>query len=116
MERLLSALNIDILYICIDELWLIDQKRELSIQPLFLDYIRLTLLTSNKISIKIASIREVTRLNSKATASNNYGLQSGHDIKELLNLDTKFITKDERINHYKNLLLKRIDYFSNCTS
>lgn len=115
LERLLSALNIDILYICIDELWLIDQKRELSIQPLFLDYIRLTLLTSNKISIKIASIREVTRLNSKATASNNYGLQSGHDIMELLNLDTKFITKDERINHYKNLLLKRIDYFSNCT-
>ena len=38
LENLVEALNIDMLYVCIDELWLIDQKGELSLQPLFLEY------------------------------------------------------------------------------
>ena len=113
LENLVEALNIDMLYVCIDELWLIDQKGELSLQPLFLEYIRQAFLSSSKISVKIASIREVTKLSSKAIAENNFGLQSGHDIIELINLDTKYITKKDRITHYKNILYKRINYFIN---
>lgn len=112
LERLLDALKLETAYICIDELWLIDKKRELSLQPLFLDYLRQVFLTSHRISVKIASIREVTKLNSKTLAGNNYGIQSGHDIIELINLDTQFIKENDRINHYKNMLLTRINYFS----
>lgn len=113
LEKLVDALNIEMLYICIDELWLIDQKGELSLQPLFLEYIRQAFLSSPKISVKIASIREVTKLSNKAIAENNYGLHSGHDIIELINLDTQYITKKDRITHYKNILYKRINYFIN---
>lgn len=112
LKQLLATLQIDTLYICIDELWLIDQKRDLSIQPLFLDYIRQTFLCLGNISIKIASIREVTKLNSKALATNSYGLQSGHDINELVNLDTQFLKEKDIIKQYEKILHARINYFS----
>ncbi len=112
LERLLNALKLETVYICIDELWLIDKKRELSLQPLFLDYLRQVFLSSRRISVKIASIREVTKINSKTSAGNNYGLQSGHDIIELINLDTQFIREHDRVDHYKNMLFARINYFS----
>lgn len=111
LERLLDALRLETVYICIDELWLIDQKREMSFQPLFLDYLRQAFLASHRISVKIASIREVTKLNSKTSAGNSYGLQSGHDIIELLNLDTQFIKEKDRVEHYKHMLYARINYF-----
>lgn len=63
------------------------------------------------ISVKIASIREVTKLNSKNSASNNFGVQSGHDIFELANLDTQFTNEKARINFYNEFLCARINYF-----
>ena len=36
IKAIVNALQIDSLYLCLDELWLIDKKREISLQPLFL--------------------------------------------------------------------------------
>ena len=113
IKKLMSSLSIKTLYICIDELWLIDQKRDLCLQPIFLDYIRQTLINSPNISIKIASIREVTKLNSKASARNNFGLQSGHDIFEIANLDTLYTDRKDIVIKFKAILSQRINYFSN---
>ena len=44
IANLIKALQIDMLYICIDELWLIDDKNNISFQPMFLDYLRQTFL------------------------------------------------------------------------
>lgn len=106
-----TELGLETIYICIDELWLIDKKREMSLQPLFLDYLRQAFLNCSGISVKIASIREVTKLNNKNSAFNNYGVQSGHDIFELTNLDTQFDGEKARINFYKEFLCARINYF-----
>ena len=112
IRKLLTALNINTLYICIDELWLIDKKRDLCLQPIFLDYVRQALINSPNISIKIASIREVTKLNSKASAKNNFGLQSGHDIFEIANLDTLYTERKDVIKKYRTILAQRVNYFS----
>lgn len=109
--KLVAQLGLETIYICIDELWLIDKKREISLQPLFLDYLRQAFLNCSSISVKIASIREVTKLNSKNSAFNSYGVQSGHDIFELANLDTQFANEKARINFYKEFLCARINYF-----
>lgn len=113
LRQIINSLNVDMLYICIDEFWLIDQKRDVSIQPIFFDYLRQVFFNLPKASIKVASIREVTNLNSKSSAPNNFGVQSGHDIHEVLNLDTLYVTEEDRLNHYKKILYSRINYFNN---
>lgn len=112
INKLVEVLGIDMLYICIDELWLIDDKNTISFQPLFLDYLRQTFFGQKKVSIKIASIRETTKLNSKTTVTNNFGLQSGHDIIELANLDSIQYEEDITAEKFLNILTMRINYFS----
>ena len=112
ITNLIRALQIEMLYICIDELWLIDDKNSISFQPLFLDYIRQTFLGQRGVSIKIASIRETTKLNSKNSATNCFGLQSGHDIVELANLDTIQNRENVTVKKFQEILAMRINYFS----
>lgn len=112
IRNLINALEIDVLYICIDELWLIDDKNSISFQPMFLDYLRQTFFGQRGVSIKIASIRETTKLNNKTSVTNCYGLQSGHDIVELANLDTIQNKEDITINKFEEILTMRINYFS----
>ncbi len=113
ISNLVKALQIDMLYICIDELWLIDDKNKISFQPMFLDYLRQTFFGQTGVSVKIASIRETTKLNSKTSAANCYGLQSGHDIVELANLDTIQNREDVTVRKFSEILTMRINYFSN---
>lgn len=112
-SKLMKSLCVDRLYICIDELWLIDQKSMITYQPLFLDYLKQTVFSIPQISIKIASIRETTKLNSKNNMINNFGLQSGHDIIEMANLDSMQYSNEELIRKFTNILWTRINYFSN---
>ena len=112
IANLIKALQIDMLYICIDELWLIDDKNNISFQPMFLDYLRQTFFGQRGISIKIASIRETTKLNSKTVVATCYGLQSGHDIVELANLDTIQNKEDVTIRKFAEILTMRINYLS----
>lgn len=112
LSELLRALEVDVLYICIDELWLIDDKASLSYQPLFLDYLRQACFGIPNISVKIASIRETTKLNSKNTAQKCYGLQPGQDIVELAHLDSMKYTKAELVKRFMKILEARINYFS----
>lgn len=102
--NLIKAFQIDMIYICIDELWLIDDKNNISFQPMFLDYLRQTFFGQRGISIKIASIRETTKLNSKTSATNCYGLQSGHDIVELANLDSLQDKESVKIKKFSDIL------------
>ena len=112
ISSLIKALEIDMLYICIDELCLIDEKNNISFQPMFLDYLRQTFFSQRGVSVKIASIRETTKLNSKTSARNCYGLQSGHDIVELANLDSIQNKEDDTIKKFSEILTMRINYFS----
>lgn len=111
-SKLMDVFCLDVLYICIDELWLMDEKSMLSFQPLFLDYLKQTLFSIPKISIKIASIRETTKLNSKNNMVNNFGLQPGHDIIELANLDSMQYSNEELLKKFTDILWARINYFS----
>lgn len=110
-NELLNEMGVDQLYICIDELWSIDQLFPVPIQPLFLEYIKRTFFRQRKLFIKIASIREATNLNAKLSVNANYGIQSGHDILEVLNLDVFQFNIDERISIFKEILISRINYF-----
>lgn len=112
IEALIKAMKIDMLYICIDELWLIDDKNSISFQPVFLDYLRQTFFGQRGVSVKIASIRETTKLNSKNSAENCYGLQSGHDIMELANLDSMQYSAQEVQEKFLEILAMRVNYFS----
>lgn len=112
IRKLVEALQIDMLYICIDELWLIDDKNNISFQPMFLDYLRRTFFKQRGVSIKIASIRETAKLNNKTAATTYYGLQSGHDIVELANLDTIQDTEEVMVEKFSEILTMRLNYFS----
>lgn len=112
ISKLIEAIGIDMIYICIDELWLIDDKNNISFQPMFLDYLRQTFFGQSGISIKIASIRETTKLNNKTSAGNNYGLQSGHDIFELENLDYLYKKDNIIFEKFAEIITMRICFFS----
>ncbi len=105
-------MEIDNFYLCVDELWLIDDKSTISYQPLFLDYVKQTCFGIHNMSIKIASIRETTKLNSKNTAASCFGIQPGHDIIELANLDSMQYSKEELNSKFTQILVSRINYFS----
>lgn len=113
LRELLDEMLIDCLYICIDELWLVDQKNTTSFQPFFLDNIRQSLGTQQKSGIKIASIRETTNLNSKTDARLSYGMQSGSDIIELAYLDPIQSKMSEVYEMFKEILVRRINYYVN---
>ena len=104
-------MNIECLYVCIDELWLVDEKSSISFQPFFLDNIRLTLGNQPKIGLKIASIRETTNLNNKTDARKTFGMQSGNDIIELTHLDPIQNKMIEEYQVFKEILVRRINYY-----
>ena len=110
--ELLDEMLIDCLYVCIDELWLVDEKNYTSFQPFFLDDIRQSLGTQSKLGIKIASIRETTNLNSKTDVRLSYGMQSGNDIIELAYLDPIQSKMQETYKMFKEILVKRISYYA----
>lgn len=112
VKELLTSMRINILYICIDELCLIDDKYVISIQPIFLNYLSQTFFGLNKICVKIASIREMTRLNSKNSLNNCYGIQSGHDIFELADLDLLHVNDDKLVKKFEDIVTTRFTYFS----
>ena len=111
MANLLEEMGISCLYVCIDELWLVDEKSSISFQPFFLDNIRLSLGTQPKLGVKIASIRETTNLNSKTDARLSYGMQSGSDITELAYLDPIQNKMSQAYDMFKEILARRINYF-----
>ena len=113
LSDLLEEMNITCLYVCIDELWLVDEKSSNSFQPYFLDNIRLTLGVQPKLGIKIASIRETTDLNNKTDIRITYGMQSGNDITELAYLDPIQSKMTLEYEMFKNLLTRRIHYYLN---
>lgn len=111
-DRLADLMEVDRIYICIDELWMIDDKKKYSIQPFFLELLRKSIFSPKKLSVKIASIRETTKLNTKIGYEQNIGLQSQQDIFEDLNLDMIYLKQDYIIENFLNILEKRVNYFS----
>ncbi len=112
LYELLDEMLIDCLYVCIDELWLVDEKNYTSFQPFFLDNIRQSLGTQSKLGIKIASIRETTNLNNKTDVRLSYGMQSGNDIIELAYLDPIQSKMQDTYKMFKEILVKRISYYA----
>lgn len=112
INRLVKELGINTLYICIDEIWLIDDKHTISFQPLFFEYLKQTIFGLSNVGVKIASIRETTKLNSKNSMINSYGIQAGHDIIELANLDSMQYSDDEVTDRFIEIITNRINYFS----
>jgi len=113
ISELITAMPFDRVYICIDELWAIDRGRERTVQPLFLEYMKRTMFHQQSITLKFASIRETTNLNSKLSVENNYGIQSDHDIYEAFNLDTLRINPGSRSCEFIEILAQRINFFGN---
>lgn len=111
-DRLTEYMEVDRMYICIDELWMIDDKKKYTIQPYFLELLRKSIFSQKKIAIKIASIRETTKLNTKISFGQNIGLQSKQDIFEDLNLDVIYLGQKYIEEMFIKILTKRINYYS----
>lgn len=111
IKDLIDEMMIDCLYVCIDELWLVDEKSSTSFQPFFLDNIRQTLGTQPKLGIKIASIRETTNLNNKTDVRLTCGMQSGNDIIELAHLDPVQSKMQDVYAMFMDMVTKRINYY-----
>jgi len=111
VTNLISEMDINCVYVCIDELWLIDDKSNISFQPYFLDNIRQSLGVQKKLSVKVVSIRETTNLNNKVGVRKRYGMQAGHDINELAYLDPIQNKMSMLHGTFKEMIAKRINYY-----
>ena len=114
IDLLVSSLGVMRIFICIDELSRIDEKNAISFQPVFLDYLRKIFFSTPTITIKIASIRELTHLYSKVRMKNAYGIRNGHDITELVNFDDMFSISNsqKKLEMFSDMLSKRIKYYN----
>jgi hypothetical protein len=113
--ELLELLQIDTLYICIDEWAELDKSVNSTIQIHFAQKIKKFLFKNPRISIKIASIWHETELSYKTlNASRSGGLEIGQDIYKSIDLDTLFLENEKTIVDFlSNLIFKRINFFLN---
>lgn len=113
INDVLNLLNIDTLYICIDEWAELDRNINSDIQKHFAQKIKRLLFKNPKISVKIASIWHATELCYKTlNASRSGGIEIGQDIYKSLDLDTLFFESEESISHFlSKMIFKRVNYF-----
>jgi hypothetical protein len=86
LEAFLAANDLACLYVCIDE-W---SSIPMGSQPLVAEYIKRTLLTSEKIAVKIAVLPFLSRLNTVVDGE-QVGFDRGGDIYAGLDLDNELV-------------------------
>ena len=106
-----NILNIDQLYVLIDEWAEMDKNLNLGIQPYFAQLLKMVFFNERRFSVKIASIWHRTDLYDRLDMNKSKGLELGEDIELGVDLDSAFIDDEQDIvEFYKKVLFKRISY------
>lgn len=107
LEQLLEQIEANRLYILIDEWADLNRIQEDQVQAIFAELLRKTFGGSEKISVKIASIKGATRMNIW-NGQGGIGLEVGADIFEACDLDQVYISDENSLTFFKRLLFKRM--------
>ncbi len=108
IEELLGALNIEKLYIFLDEWSEIDPTARKQIQPLFLKYVKKVFWRNPRFVFKIGAIRNQTKLNYNTSVEGIIGLEAGADIFEI-DLDDLYSSKQfDRYHFFEELLFRQL--------
>lgn len=109
--EILNLLEIELLFILIDEWMELDKRRPSGIQPLFAQLLKKSFFNEKRFSVKIASVWHLTTLYDKDHLERSKGVQLHHDIQCAVDLDTIFFTSESKVcNFFKELLFKRLVY------
>lgn len=107
LDDLLRLIEADHLYILIDEWADLNRVKDDLVQPIFAELLRKTFSDTEKISIKIASIKGATRLN-VWDRQGGLGLELGADIFEACDLDQIYTTEENSVSFFKELIFRRL--------
>lgn len=109
LRDLIDLLEIEMLYVLIDEWMQIDKTARLDIQPYFAELLKKLFFGEQKIAVKIASIWHETNLYDRKSVSTSRGLQIGDDIAFGTDLDSAFIMERSAMyKFFEELLFKRL--------
>lgn len=107
LEELLSLINASRLYILIDEWADLSRGGDNSTQPIFAELLRKTFSGSEKVSVKLASIKGSTKLNIWDEKGGG-GLEIDADIFVACDLDQVYVSNENSISFFEELIFKRM--------
>lgn len=114
INRIVTELKIDCLFVCIDEFTFVDKGLEESIQPNIAQMIKDTFFRNKHISVKITSLWSRNEMQSRNVNSiKRIGLEVGEDINRGIDLDTIFKNNDYAISFFESLVANVICLDSN---
>jgi hypothetical protein len=109
LNELITTLEIETLYILIDEWMELDKNLNLGIQPYFAQLLKITFFNNKYLSIKIASVWHNTNLYDRNILEKSKGIELGEDIVLGMDLDVIFLKEEDKIFTFiKNMLFRRI--------
>lgn len=106
IERLIESLKIDRLIVCIDEFTRVDKGMEDTIQPYIAQLIKDTFFRSEKITVKLSSLWNHTKMQMRQLGGKRIGIELGDDIQRGADLDTMFFGNNHAYTFFKEMLLK----------
>ena len=106
LERLIESLRIQRLIICIDEFTRVDKGIEGTIQPYIAQLIKDTFFRSEKITVKLSSLWNHTKMQIRQLGGKRIGIELGDDIQRGADLDTMFFGNNLAYTFFKEMLLK----------
>lgn len=107
LDELLKIINANRLYILIDEWADLNRLHDDNIQPLFAELLRKTFSGSERVTIKIASIKGATKFNVWGKQG-GMGLELGADIFEACDLDQAYVTEENSATFFEEMIFKRL--------
>jgi hypothetical protein len=110
MIDLLEALNIETLYIFIDEWPELDRSSTRNIQPFFAELLKKVFWNNERFVIKLGAVRNQTKLITRIKDFGPIGLEPGADIFEI-DLDEAYSNPAlNKVKFYEELLFKHLWY------
>jgi hypothetical protein len=107
LSDLLEAIEIDTLYILVDEWTSVDRTGSTLIQPYLADFMKRAFHGNDRFCVKISSVKAETRLYTHE--DQHIGLEVGDDVYDNIDLDAIYINKTLNLqDFYKELLFKRL--------
>ena len=107
LKELCQLLDVERIYILIDEWTSMDKSGKLEIQPLFAELLNRTFKQIKGLSIKISAIRGTTVL-FRQDAFSQIGLEVGEDIYEVEDLDVLHANNDGKNTFFEKLIFKKM--------
>jgi len=107
IQRFRELLELDMIYILIDEWTSLDKSGKLQIQPLFAELLNRTFKQIPGVTVKISAIRGTTVFFRKDAAT-QIGLEPGDDIYEAHDLDELHTSNAHGNDFFENLIYKKM--------